>query len=64
MVSEIDIWRAANLLIRRHGADAELEAACLADIMLDRDDNDGQQGWKRIRRAIEVLNTPGEGKPG
>jgi hypothetical protein len=27
MVSDLDIWRAANLLIRRHGANAELEAA-------------------------------------
>jgi hypothetical protein len=26
-VSELGIWRAANLLIRQHGADAELEAA-------------------------------------
>jgi hypothetical protein len=27
MISEIDIWRAASLPIRRHGTDAELEAA-------------------------------------
>jgi hypothetical protein len=26
MISDLDIWRAANLLIRKHGADAELEA--------------------------------------
>jgi hypothetical protein len=24
VISELDIWRAANLLIREHGADAEL----------------------------------------
>jgi hypothetical protein len=29
MVSNLDIWRAANLLIRKHGADAALEAARL-----------------------------------
>jgi hypothetical protein len=23
VISELDIWRAANLLIRKHGADAE-----------------------------------------
>ena len=26
MVTELDIWRAANLLIRQHGADAELNS--------------------------------------
>jgi hypothetical protein len=30
-ISEIDIWRAANLLVRQHGPDAELEAAKRAD---------------------------------
>ena len=34
MVSELDIWRAANLLIRQHWADAGLEAAKNADRML------------------------------
>lgn len=41
MVSDLDIWRAANLLIRRHGANAELEAAKCADLMLDRGDDEG-----------------------
>ncbi len=27
MISDLDIWGAANLLIRRHGATADLEAA-------------------------------------
>ena len=36
VISELDIWRAANLLIRRHGAHAELEAARLQGLMLDR----------------------------
>jgi hypothetical protein len=51
--SEIDA--AANLLIRKHGADAELEAAKRADLMLDRGDDDGRLLWMRIRRAIEAL---------
>jgi len=34
MVPEIAIWRAANLLIRKHGADVELEAAKRVDLML------------------------------
>ena len=36
MTSDLDIWRAANLLIRQHGADAEVVAAQRADEMLDR----------------------------
>ena len=55
MISELDIWRAANLLIRQHGAQAELEACRLADMMFDRGDRDGQLAWLRIRRAIAEL---------
>jgi hypothetical protein len=50
MVSNLDIWRAANMLIRQHGTDAELEAARLADLMLDRGDVDGHLVWPRIIR--------------
>src|SRR5258705_2539538 len=35
-VSEIEIYRAANLLIQRHGRDAAVEAARLVDLTLDR----------------------------
>jgi hypothetical protein len=31
------------------GVDAELEAACFADLMLDRGDNEGRLLWLRIR---------------
>jgi hypothetical protein len=33
MISDLDIWRAANLLIRQHGDEAELAAAQRADLM-------------------------------
>ena len=55
MISEPDIWRAANLLIRQHGDDAKLEAARLQDLMLDRGDDEGRLVCARIRRAIELL---------
>jgi hypothetical protein len=45
MVSDLDIWRAVNLLIRRHGADAEIQAARLQDLML-------------VRRVISWVNDP------
>lgn len=38
-----DIWRAADLLIRKQRADAELEAAKRADLMLDRGDGTDTQ---------------------
>jgi hypothetical protein len=62
VVPEIDIWRAANRLIRRHGADAELETAKRADLMLDRGDDDGRLLWAQIRRAIEALQAPLAGR--
>ena len=52
VMREIDIWRAANLLIKQHGTDAEIEAAKLADLMLGRGDGQGYLLWLRIKRAI------------
>jgi len=63
VISEIDIYRAANLLIERHGADAEIGVARRADLMLERGDRDGQLVWQRIRRAIETLQAPASGPP-
>jgi hypothetical protein len=63
MIADIDIWRAANLLIRQRGADAEIEAARLADLMLDRGDREGQRVWMRIGRAVAELQAPPAGLP-
>jgi|HubBroStandDraft_4_1064222.scaffolds.fasta_scaffold2567111_1 hypothetical protein len=49
MISDLDIWRAANLVIRQHGADAEIVAAQRADELLEQGDRDGQLLWLRIR---------------
>jgi hypothetical protein len=61
MLSDLDIYRAANLLIDRHGADAMIEAARLMDLMLNRRDRDGRLVWLRIREAIFVLQAPSTG---
>jgi len=61
MISDLDIWRAAALLIRQHGKDAEFEAATRADLMLERGDHDGQVVWVRIMRAIAEMQTPPRG---
>ena len=59
MIPDRDIWRAANLVIREHKADAEIVAGRRADEMLERGDRDGQLVWLRIKRAIaELLAMP------
>lgn len=55
VISELDIYRAANLLVRRHGDDAAIEAARKSDLMLGRGDTEGQRVWLRIKRAIAEL---------
>jgi hypothetical protein len=61
MIPDIDIWRAANLLIRQHGVEAKIVAAQRADELLDRGDVDGQRVWVRITRAISELQAPSVG---
>jgi hypothetical protein len=61
-ISDLDIWPAANLLTRKHGEDAEPEAAKRADLMLHRGDDDGRLLWSRIRRAIEALRALRRGR--
>ena len=63
MISDRDIWRAANLLIREHGADAEIVAARRADDMAERGDRDGKSVWLRIRRAVVEIQAGPVGKP-
>jgi hypothetical protein len=55
MLDEPDIWRAANLLLKHHGAAAPLVAAQRADEMLVRGGVVGQAIWKRITAAVEEL---------
>jgi hypothetical protein len=61
MISDLDIYRAANLVIKRHGSDAVIEAARMVERMLDLGDLNGRDLWRRIRRAIEMLQAPADG---
>ena len=54
-VSDLDVWRAVNLLLKRHGRDAAIVAAQRADELLAAGDVDGQAVWKRIVEAILEL---------
>ncbi len=55
MTSDLDIYRTANVLIRDHGEDADLEAAQRADAMLEKGSVDGQRVWKRVLKAIKEI---------
>lgn len=61
MISDLDIYRAANMAIERHGAEAMTEAAKMIDAMLDRGDLEGRAVWRRIKRAIDDLQAPPSG---
>ena len=63
MLSDLDIWRAAALLIRKHGSNANLEAAKRADLMFDCGDIEGQLVWARISRKVNELQAPQVGRP-
>ena len=55
VINEIDIWRTAALMVKRHGSDAACSAARRADECLESGDLDGQRLWLAIIRAIEAL---------
>ena len=55
MITDLEIYRAANQLVKRYGEDAEFEAAMRADAMIERGDPEGLAVWKRVIRAIELL---------
>jgi hypothetical protein len=64
MIADLDIWRAANLLVKRHGADAAMVAASRTDELLAADDVEGCAIWKRILAVVDELTRtkPAEGE--
>ncbi len=57
MPDDIDIYRAANELIKRYGKDAVIKASMKADKMLERGSMEGRSTWLLIIRAIEELQS-------
>ncbi len=55
MIPDLDIYRAANVIIKQYGEDAPIHAAMRADATLKAGDPDGYAMWKRILRLIEAL---------
>lgn len=63
MISDRDIYSAANLMVKRHGEDAATQAAMRADVLGSANDFDGQREWIRIMEAVQQLQrtrAPGE----
>jgi hypothetical protein len=56
MTADIDIYRAANILVKEYGSEqAPLMAARRADALLELGDVDGQRVWKGVLRAVPEL---------
>ena len=55
MMTELDIRRAANVLVKEYGDEAPLMAARRCDALLANGDVDGERVWKSILRAVEEL---------
>jgi len=49
MISNPDIWRAAQLMVKRHGADAPIVTDQRADELFQQGDLDGAAVWRRTR---------------
>ena len=55
MISEIDIWRVANLMLKRYGDQAEVESARRADEFWEDGDAAGVADWRRVMGAVRRL---------
>ena len=62
-VSDLDIYRSANELVKQRGEDAPVFAAMRADAMAKANDAEGYATWRRIVRAVYELarKRPGDG---
>ena len=55
MIPEIDIWRVANLMLKRYGDEADIECAIPAEELAEAGDWAGEAVWRRIIEAIGQL---------
>ena len=58
MISDIDIYRSANVLIGQHGDGAILEAMKRLEQYRSIGNTHGMNVWRRIADAIEILQMP------
>ena len=55
MIPEIDIWRVANLMLKRYGDEADIESALRAEELAEEGDHNGAAVWRRVTDAIAQL---------
>jgi len=55
MTDALDIYRAAKLVIDRHGEDAPLYAAARTAVLAGEGDTEGAAIWRRITAAVEEV---------
>jgi hypothetical protein len=62
VIPDIDIWRAANLMLKRDGDKALEENDFCAEELAANGDHDGAAVWPRISSAVaELANTTPSG---
>lgn len=63
-MTELDIWRSANILLKRCSGEAVFIASKRADWLLDQGDVQGCSIWGRITNAVAELEgkAPGRGE--
>ena len=62
MTDALDIYRAAKLVIDRHGEEATLYAAARTAVLAGEGDVEGAAVWRQIAAAVEELQR--ERRPG
>ena len=53
--SELDLWRSAGIIVRRHGLEAPREARSRSERLRLAGDEDGAETWWRISLKCEEL---------
>ncbi|HUC11460.1 MAG TPA: hypothetical protein VL985_13680 [Stellaceae bacterium] len=62
MIPDVDIWRAAALMLKRYGDNAQQESAKRADELAAEKDRDGAAIWCLIVDAVaQLANTTPSG---
>ena len=61
MIPEIDIWRVANLMLKRYGDLAEVKSAIRAEELADAGDWAGEAIWRIIDALGQLENTTAPG---
>jgi hypothetical protein len=55
VIPEIDIWRVANLMLKRYGDEADIESDKRAEELAEDGDHNGAAVWRRVTDAIGQL---------